>query len=84
MHSLANLVNSKVEEISNMYPSLSVSNCLILASLNLADDLMKAKEDYEALDLRIKQLSTMPRSTVSSQVPIKRPFETKNAEKVKQ
>ncbi|MBQ9832328.1 MAG: cell division protein ZapA [Clostridia bacterium] len=81
MQQLAAYVNKKVEEIAKMYPSLSTSNCVILASLNMADELNKAKEDYEALDLRINQLRDMPRSTAS--VPVKRPFETKQPEKVK-
>ncbi len=80
---LASYVNSKVDEIAKMYPTLSVGNCVLLASLNMADELHKSKEDYEALDSRIKQLSGM-RSNVSTQVPVKRPFETKKAETVKQ
>lgn len=79
---LASYVNSKVEEISKMYPALSMSNCVLLASLNMADELHKAKEDYEALDSRIKQLSGMQRNN-SAQVPVKRPFETKKPETVK-
>lgn len=83
MQELAAYVNTKVDEIAKMYPSLSTGNCILLASLNMADELHKAKEDYEALDSRIKQLSTM-RSGTSSVVPVKRPFETKKAETVKQ
>lgn len=78
---LAAFVNTKVDEISAMYPSLSVTNCVLLASLNMADELFKAKEDYEALDLRIKQLSTMSRNT-AAQIPVKRPFDTKKTDKV--
>ena len=63
-------VNRKVDEVQKLYPTLSTGNCVMLAALNLADELHKLKEDYEALDSRISQLREMPRQT-----PVKRPFE---------
>ncbi len=65
-------VNRKVDEVQKLYPTLSTGNCVLLAALNLADELHKLKEDYEALDSRISQLREMPRQT-----PVKRPFENK-------
>ena len=65
-------VNRKVDEVQKLYPTLSTGNCVMLAALNLADELHKLKEDYEALDSRISQLREMPRQT-----PVKRPFEDK-------
>lgn len=76
MQKLAVCVNKRIEEIQGMYPSLGVSNCVILAALNMADELHKAKEDYEALDARISELRDMPR--VSAPIaPMKRPFASK-------
>ncbi len=58
------------------YPSLSIANCVLLASLNMADELHKLRADYDALDQRISQLRDMPRASVPAS-PVKRPFESK-------
>ncbi len=68
---IANYVNEKIEEIQRAYPTLSTGNCVILAALNLSDELHKLREDYNALDSRISELRDMPRQSV----PVKRPFE---------
>lgn len=73
---LAGYVNQNVEEIQQRYPNLSTANCVLLASLNMADELHKLRADYDALDQRITQLREMPRSTVP-QSPVKRPFEAR-------
>lgn len=71
---IAGYVNEKVDEVQRIYPNLSTANCLTLAALNLADELYKLREDYNALDSRISELREMPRQSVS---PVKRPFESK-------
>ncbi len=76
---IAGYVNEKVEEIQHSYPSLSTANCLIMAALNLSDELHKLREDYDALDSRISELREMPRQ----QSPVKRPFESKATAGVK-
>ena len=63
----------KVDEVQRSYPNLSTANCLIMAALNLSDELHKLREDYDALDSRISELREMPRQ----QSPVKRPFESK-------
>ncbi|MBQ3200654.1 MAG: cell division protein ZapA [Clostridia bacterium] len=73
---LAQYVNQNVEEIQQRYPNLSTANCVLLASLNMADELHKLRADYDALDQRIAQLREMPRSAVP-QSPVKRPFEAR-------
>ena len=76
---IAGYVNDKVDEVQGQYPNLSTANCLILAALNLSDELHKLREDYDALDSRISELREMPRQSM----PVKRPFETKAAATVK-
>lgn len=69
---LASYVNDKIDEVQRIYPTLSTGNCVLLAALNLADEMHKLKEDYDALDSRISELREMPRQNM----PVKRPFET--------
>jgi len=69
---LAGYVNDKIDEVQRAYPTLSTGNCVLLAALNLADEMHKLKEDYDALDSRISELRDMPRQSM----PVKRPFET--------
>lgn len=71
---LAKFVNQKIDEVQRQYPALSSGNCVLLASLNIADELYKLREDYDALDSRISQLREMPRT--SAPTPVKRPFES--------
>lgn len=70
---IAGYVNDKVDEVQRSYPNLSTANCLIMAALNLSDELHKLRKDYDALDSRISELREMPRQ----QSPVKRPFESK-------
>ena len=58
---LSDYVNGKINEIQRTYPNLSTGNCVLLASLNMADELHKLRADYDALDQRIAQLRDMPR-----------------------
>ncbi len=76
---VAGYVNEKVDEVQSQYPNLSTANCLILAALNLSDELHKLREDYDALDSRISELREMPRQSM----PVKRPFEAKTPTGVK-
>lgn len=69
---IAKYVNEKIDEVQRAYPNLSSGNCVLLAALNLSDELHKLKEDYDALDSRISELRDMPRQSV----PVKRPFES--------
>ena len=73
---LSDYVNGKINEIQRTSPNLSIGNCVLLASLNMADELHKLRADYDALDQRIAQLRDMPR--VAAPVsPVKRPFESR-------
>ncbi len=72
---LAKYVNQSIMDIQHEYPGLSTGNCVLLASLNMADEFYKLKEDYEALDSRISQLRDMPRTSSVGNSPVKRPFE---------
>ena len=70
MDSLAEMVNAKVDEVKRTYPMLSTGNCVLLAALNMADELT------EALDQRISDLREMPKRSGAS-APVKRPFAAK-------
>lgn len=74
IHEIAAYVNLRIAEIQQQYPGLSSGNCVLLASLNITDELFKLREDYDALDSRISQLRDMPRAAGAA--PVKRPFES--------
>ena len=76
MDSLAEMVNAKVDEVKRTYPMLSTCYCVLLAALNMADELTKLRSDYEALDQRISDLREMPKRSGAS-APVKRPFAAK-------
>ena len=61
---IADYVNQKIDEVQRAYPSLSTGNCVILAALNLSDELHKLREDYNALDSRknsgLKRMFSLP------------------------
>jgi cell division protein ZapA len=80
MQMLAKYVDRKFDEIQSTYPNLSTVNCLVLASLNVADELHRLRAEYDALDSRIAQLRELPRQNVA---PVKRPFESKQPSTVK-
>ena len=48
MDSLADMVNARVDAVKRTYPMLSTGNCVLLAALNMADELTKLRSDYEA------------------------------------
>ena len=78
---LAEYLNKKIEEIQRSNPSVSTGNCVILAALQVTDELKQLRTDYDALDSRIKELCEMPRSNAPA-APVKRPFETRQRERV--
>lgn len=83
LHKIAGYVDKKVEEIQRAYPRLSTSNCVLLAALELSDELHKTNEKLEALDSRIDQLRNLPRTQSEYTGPVKRPFESKTPAAVK-
>lgn len=68
---IAGYVNDKVDEVQRSYPNLSTANCLIMAALNLSDELHKLREDYDALDSRISELREMQGSSLLSSAPLR-------------
>lgn len=76
MQELADGVNKRISEVQKQYPMLSSGNCVLLAMLNMADELHKLRDDYDALDKRIAQLRDMPRRETPA-APVKRPFESR-------
>ena len=69
---IAGYVNDKIDEVQQAYPTLSTGNCVLLAALDISDELHKLREDYDALDSRISELREMPRQSA----PVKRPFDS--------
>ncbi len=76
MQSLADMVNNHISDVQHRYPMLSTGNSVLLAALNMADELTKLRADYEALDQRIADLREMPKRQ-ANHGPVKRPFATK-------
>ena len=81
IQTLASSLNKRISEIQRANPSASTGNCVILAALQVTDELHQLQSDYEALDSRIKELCEMPR-TNAPQVPVRRPFEARTRDKV--
>jgi cell division protein ZapA len=49
MRMLANYIDKKMKNIAARQPQLSVTKIAVLAALNIADELSKLQEDYDAL-----------------------------------
>ena len=80
IQTLASYLNKRIDEIQRANPSVSTGNCVILAALQVTDELHQLQSDYNALDSRIKELCEMPR-TNAPQAPVKRPFEARQRDK---
>ncbi len=50
MHRVAILVDRKISDIERAFPALSSSQAAVLAAINLADEVLKLREENEALD----------------------------------
>ena len=82
---VATYLDGGVNEIAKKHPALSTNMCLLLASLNITEELFALQQKYEELDQRIaelRQLSTPaqknPQGTGAKKVlktPVKHPFE---------
>ena len=83
LRKIASYVDKKVDAIQRAYPRLSTSNCVLLAALELSDELHKTNEKLEALDSRIDQLRNLPRTQSEYTGPVKRPLESKTPTTVK-
>ena len=86
IQSVANYTDEKILEIQKANPNLSTSACVLLASLNLADELFKLRQQYSELDHRIAELRTIavPAAPVKptrgrpAKTPAKHPFDEVN------
>ena len=56
MHRVAILVDRKISDIERSHPALSTSQAAVLAAINLADEVLKLREENEALDERFNTL----------------------------
>lgn len=80
MQNIATYVNESIMQVEEKNPRLSTNNCIILAALNIADELFKLRQQYEELDKRIEELrelsvpQTLPRRHAKT-APVKRPFD---------
>lgn len=59
---IADYVNKRIEDITAQYPNLSIANAVLLATLNIADELHQLRTDYDELDSRIKMLRELPKA----------------------
>jgi len=86
IRSVAAYVDEKINQMQHAQSALSTSSCVMMAALNLADELFKLRQQYAELDQRIEELRNMPRTAAQStakptrsktpKAPVKRPFET--------
>ncbi len=82
---VAQYTEDQINAIQEKYPSLSNGACVILAAINMADELMKLREQYAELDRRIDALRSIPQPSVPKptvrsgkaavSAPVKHPFE---------
>ncbi|NLJ41362.1 MAG: cell division protein ZapA [Clostridiales bacterium] len=63
IHKVAVHVDKKMNEISAKQPPLSISMLSILTALNLADDLIKCKEQIERLQRELKEAKKIAADT---------------------
>ncbi|MDD3920360.1 MAG: cell division protein ZapA [Eubacteriales bacterium] len=85
IRSVASYADEKVQEIQKLNPALSTSACVLLAAINITDELFKLRQQYSELDGRISELRsiTYPGTAVRDmgpKAPVKHPFE-KQSEK---
>lgn len=83
IRSVAAYVDEKATTYQKSQPALSTSNCVVLAAVNIADELFKLRQQYAELDRRIEELRrlTVEQSAPRYKGPVKRPFEEQTAVK---
>ncbi len=62
MHELEKYINEQVRTIKRNYPSADSTACLVLATLNITDELFKMRENYEQINTRLDKLRRMSKS----------------------
>lgn len=80
---VAAYVDTKMRELQRTNPALSTSACVMLAAVNITDELFKLRQQYAELDQRISELRAIsvptppikPPRTRAAKAPVKRPFE---------
>lgn len=81
IRSVAAYADDKVQEIQRINPALSTSACVLLAAVNITDELFKLKQQYSELDTRISELRSISYPGTKDgglKAPVKRPFEKQN------
>ncbi len=54
--SVAAYADEQIDRIERANPSLATSSCVVLAAVNMADELFKLRRQYAELDARIEEL----------------------------
>lgn len=57
LQSVARLVDEQLRELQQAYPASPLADLAILVALNLADEYLESKEDYQELHAVIEQRS---------------------------
>ena len=70
IHKVAIYVDKKMEEISSKQPPLGISMLAILTAINLADEVIKQKDEIERLQKELDQVKSMSRSGERERVNI--------------
>jgi len=65
IHTVAIYVDKKITEISKCQPNLSTSMLMVLTATNLADEVIKSKEQIELLEKQIAEMKLVFSKTVA-------------------
>jgi cell division protein ZapA len=57
IHKVAIYVDKKMNELKSQYISLNTSTLAVLTALNIADDMLKLQEQFEALNKEYQELN---------------------------
>jgi len=65
IHKVAIYVDKKMNEISKCQPNLSTSMIMVLTATNLADEVIKLKDQAEALEQQLSEMKSAINKTVA-------------------
>ncbi len=82
MRDLEAEVNRRVKQIQDQYPMESTSRCALLAMLNMSDEVIKLRSEYDEVVSKISELRSLRTPAEANvQPPVKRPFERASSRK---
>ena len=70
IHKVAIYVDKKMQEFSSKQPPLSISMLAILTAINLADEVIKQKDEIKRLQKELDQLKNTPKAAERERVNV--------------